>query len=159
MTDSDLALVHEGMQAGEKFQAPEERRRKLTALSARVGVWGIIAGLSSIALGALAPGVAFEMAGLGFLAGGVGAIGTSILVLKDLKRAPLPLKLAAFVGVPFGGSLIAFACGAILGWPYSMRFVALAVPAGAILGVVLMVLLLTGFLSHAFSGQGSEWED
>ena len=78
MTDTDLVLVHEGRQVEETSPVPEERRRKLTALSARVGVWGIIAGLSSIALGALAPGAAFGLAGFGFLAGGLGAVGTSI---------------------------------------------------------------------------------
>jgi hypothetical protein len=95
MTDSDLVLVHEAVEAGKSSLAPEERRR----------------------------------------------------------------KLSAFVGVPFGGSLLAFACGAILGWPFPMRFFALAIPVGAILGVVLMVPLLTGFLSHAFARHGSEWED
>jgi hypothetical protein len=159
MTDSDLVLIEGDGNSGRVSLTPEDRRRRLTAISARVGVWGIIGGLSSIAIGFMSPGVALGAAGLGFLAGGIGAIGTSILVAKDLKRAPVPLKLAAFVGVPFGASLIAFACGTFLGWPFSQRLFAYAIPTGAILGVVLMILLLTGFLSHAFSGRGSEGED
>ena len=159
MTDSDLVLRHGETDTGKYSLSSEDKRRKLTAISARVGVWGIIAGLTSIAFGPAIPVGTLGLAGLGFLAGGVGAIGTSILVLKDLKRAPLPLKLAAFVGFPFGASLIAFSCGVVLGWPFPLGLLGLAIPVGAILGVTLMVLLLAGFLSHAFSQGGSGWED
>lgn len=158
MTDSDLVLRGDG-DAGGTSLTVEERRRKLIAISARVGVWGIIGGLASLTVGSLAPGAALQLAGFGFLAGGLGTIGTSILVLKDLKRATLPLKLATFVGFPFGASLIVFGVGDLLRWAFPWQLVALAVPAGVFLGVVLMILLFTGFLSHAFSGRTSEWED
>jgi hypothetical protein len=158
MTNSDLVFLEDG--SDRHAIAPEDRRKRLIAISARAGVWGIIGGLTCIIVGAAVTGVAFGVAGLGFLAGGIGAVSTSVLVAKDLKRASWPLKLAAFVGVPFGVCLIAFATGGILGWPLFPRIlVNLAVPAGAILGVVLMILLLAGFLSHAFFPAGTSWED
>ena len=143
--------------------SPEEKRRKLTAISARVGVWGIIGGLGSMLLGAFSPGLAINLMGFGFAAGGIGAIGTSILVAKDLKRAPLPLKLATFVGFPFGASLLIFGASQLILPPGGFRLVALAIPVGMVLGVALMILLLAGFFSHAFfnkdSGLESDWED
>jgi hypothetical protein len=158
MKDSDL--IHLEKASVRYAASPEERRKKLIAISSRLGVWGIIGGLCSIIVGALAPGVAFQVAGLGFLAGGVGAVATSVLVAKDLRSASWPLKLAAFVGIPFGVCLIAFASGGMLGWPLFPRvFVDLAARTGAILGVTLMILLFTGFLSHAFFSSGTRWED
>lgn len=145
--------------------SPEEKRRKLTAISARVGVWGIIGGLGSLLLGPLSPGLAINLMSLGFAAGGIGAIGTSILVAKDLKRARLPLKLATFVGFPFGASLLIFGAGQLILSPGSLRLVSLAIPAGLLLGLTLMILLLAGFFSHAFFNRDpdfdpeSDWED
>jgi uncharacterized membrane protein YfcA len=74
--------------------------------------------------------------------------------------APRPLKLAAFVGILFGVGLIAFASGGILGWPlFPGVFLDLAVPTGAILGVTLMILPFTGFLSRWFFPFDERWED
>jgi hypothetical protein len=167
MTRSDLVFLDREENRGTALTPERWRERltalsareRLTALSARVGVWGVITGLGSIALGAVAPVAAIGLAGIGFFAGGLGAIGTSILVARDLRKASLPLKLAAFVGLPFGASLITFVCGAFWRWPLPIGLVSWSVPVGAILGVTLMVLLLTGFLSHAFSAPGSDWED
>ena len=97
MADSDLVHRRE-KNAGLVSLDPEDRRRRLIAISARVGVWGIIGGLSSIAVGFLSPGVALNFAALGFCAGGVGAIGTSVLVLGELKRAPPPPQARHFRG-------------------------------------------------------------
>jgi len=158
MTDSDL--IHFENVGGRHPVFPEEKRRKFTAISARIGVWGVITGLGSIAVGFLAPGAALGLAGVGFLAGGLGAIATSVLVARDLRKASWPLKLAAFVGAPFGACLVAFAGGTLLGWPFlQIPLVAWAVPVGAVLGVTLMILLLTGFLTHALSRPDSGWED
>ena len=157
LTDSDLAFLQRG-KGGKLSLASEEWRRKLTSVSARLGVWGIIGGLCSIIVGPISPGFGLGLAGLGFLVGGIGAIGTSVLVAKDLRRAPLTLKLAALVGFPFGVSLIAFAVGVLWRWPTAIGFMTLAIPVGAILGVTLMILLVTGLLFHAFSMRDSQWE-
>jgi hypothetical protein len=157
MTDSKL--VQRSLDGRLDLVSVEEKRRKLFAISARVGVWGVIAGLGSMALAGLAPDLAVVLSGEGFLVGGLGAIGTSILVVRDLKGASLPLKLAAFVGIPFGASLVAFAGTFMLGWPLPMRLVGIALPVGVITGVTLMVLLLAGFISHAVSDSAPDWED
>ena len=115
----------------------------------------LLPGLGSIALGAAMPLAATQFAGAGFFAGGLGAMATSILVAKDLRKASLPLKLAAFVGLPFGASLVALFVERSGAYPFPCTLVSLSVPVGAILGVTLMILLLTGFLSHAFSGSRS----
>lgn len=159
MTDSDLISLSNDDDGSSTALSPEEKRRKLTAFSARVGVWGIIGGLGSILLAPLGVGFALNLASLGFLAAGIGAVGTSILVAKDLKRAPLPLKLATFVGFPFGACLFLFGAGQLLLPPGAFRLVSLAVPAGALLGVTLMILLLAGFFSHAFFNRETDWED
>lgn len=164
MTDSDLISL--STDGGNSIAlSPEDRRRKLTAISARIGVWGIIGGLGSLLVGPLFPGLALNLMSFGFLAGGIGAIGTSILVTKDLKRASLPLKLATYVGFPFGASLLIFGAGQLILPPGSFRLVALAIPAGMLLGLTLMILLLAGFFSHAFFNRDpdldpeSDWED
>ena len=151
-----------GYRSGEETRPvlfSEEQRRKLTAVSARVGVWGVIGGLGSILLAPLSPVLAINLMGAGFLAGGLGAMGTSFLVARDLKRASLPLKLASFVGFPFGASLAIFGATQLFQLPFLFPFAALTIPAGLFLGVTLMILLLTGFLSHAFSKRGSDWEE
>lgn len=157
MSESELATrdIDERL----KLVSAEERHRKLIAISARVGVWGVIAGFASIGLSVISPLLAVGLSGVGFIAGGLGAMGTSILVARDLKQASLPLKLAAFVGIPFGVSLITFAGTLMLGWPLPTGLVGIAAPTALILGVTLMILLLAGFLSHAFSDPGSDWED
>ena len=157
MTDSNL--VQGNRDEGLDLVSAEEKRRRLISISARVGVWGVIAGLGSIALAGLAPDLAVVLSGGGFLLGGLGAIGTSMLVLKDLGRASHPLQLAALVGIPFGASLVAFAGTFMLGWPFPMRLVGFALPAAVILGVTLMILLLAGFISHAFSDSEVDGED
>ena len=159
MSDSELVQLL-GDEGRRHPTSPDERRSKLIAISARVGVWGIIGGLCSIILGPMLPAAGLGAAALGFMAAGAGSIGTAILVVKDLKKASWPLKLAAFVGIPFGASLILAAGGLLLGWPlFPMGLAALALPAGVILGVILMILLITGFLSHAFLPPNSEWGD
>ena len=62
----------------------EEIRRKLTAVSARVGVWGIIGGLGSILLAPLSPVLAINLMGAGFLAGGLGAL--SLIHISEPTR-------------------------------------------------------------------------
>ena len=158
MTRADLVFLNRDKGESTALTG-EESRRKLTALSARVAVWGVITGLGSIALGAAMPLAAINLAAAGFFAGGVGAMATSVLVAKDLGKASWPLKLAAIVGLPFGASLVAFVCGGIWSLPLPVSLISLSVPVGAILGVALMILLLTGFLSHAISGSRSEWDD
>ncbi|MBT8398787.1 MAG: hypothetical protein HKO65_08950 [Gemmatimonadetes bacterium] len=158
MTKADLVFLDKLGKREDSFSL-EVRRRKLIALSARIGVWGVITGLASIAFGALAPLAAISLAGIGFFAGGLGAMGTSVLVVKDLRRASWPLRLAAVLGLPFGACLVTFVCGAFWQWPLPIALVSLSVPVGAILGVMLMILLLTGLLSHGLSGPRTGWED
>jgi hypothetical protein len=158
--------------------SPEEIRRRRVALSARVGVWGIIGGLGafiaspilySIGVGSVLPSPVLTVIGLGiasasFGIAGLGTMATSVLVMKDLKRASWPLKLASIVGLPFGLSLALGGFGALLGLPpLGLRLpfwlMSLTVPAGMMLGVTLMILLLAGFFSHAFFNRSSTWED
>jgi hypothetical protein len=158
MSDIDLVGFHDEKESPPVLSS-QEQRRKLTAVSARVGVWGIIAGLGSLLLAPLSPVLAINLMGAGFLAGGLGAMGTSVLVAKDLNRASLPLKLATFVGFPFGTSLAIFGATQLFQLPFLFPIVALTIPAGLFLGVTLMILLLTGFLSHAISNWESDWEE
>jgi len=130
----------------------EVKRRKLTVVTARVGVWGVIGGLGGVILASVIPGVGLLGASLGFLAGGLGVIGTSLLVLRDAGKASMPLRLAAVVGLPFGGSLSLLALGLFLGFSLPGGLMRLAGPGTLALGIILVLLLLVGFVSHAFSG-------
>jgi len=52
MSDSELVQLL-GDEGRRHPTSPDERRSKLIAISARVGVWGIIGGLCSIILGVI----------------------------------------------------------------------------------------------------------
>jgi len=149
---SSLSQVDDGRQVP---AIPGEGRRRLIAISSRVGVWGIIGGLLSGGLGFVAPRVSMITAAIGFFLGGLGSIAASLLVCRDLKSASLPLKLAALVGLPFGASLLAVVATFFLGFPGWTPLISLAAPAAVVLGIVLVVLLVTGLVWHGLS-QSSE---
>jgi hypothetical protein len=158
MTHSDLIFIDSRRSKGEALFS-EEGRRKLIAISARTGVWGIIVGFVSLLVASSLQGVATMLAGFGFLAGGLGALATSLLVMKDLRRASLPLKLAAILGIPFGMSLVLLMGGTLLHWSLPLWLVSWAVPGTAIMGATIMILLMAGFITLALSGGRFQWED
>jgi hypothetical protein len=155
MTTSDLVYLNRE-ESPRSSLTMEEGRRRLIAVWARAGVWGMIVGFGSILFGSVAPILAFFAAGTGFFVGGLGTLGTCVLVLKHYRKASVPLRLAAVVGLPFGASLMMFVSGAMWGWPLPVIVVALSIPTAAILGPTMMLLLLIGFLVHAITGRGSE---
>ncbi len=122
----------------------------LIRITSRLGVWGLIA--------ALVPPMATELGGpmwlasltpmvvAGLVASGIGTMAASVLVLRAAPAGSRPLKLAASAGVPFGFLLVLG--GAMILAPLS-RFanvVDAAGPVVLVLGVLIVVSLVIGFL-------------
>ena len=128
------------------------RHARLIAVSARLGVWGLVVALASPFAQALEGPFwlqnAMWLMSAGLLTSGVGTVAASVLVLRTLPPGSSPLKVAAFAGIPLG-VLIGCLGGAVLA-PLSgfADVVSASGPLALLLGVLVVVSLLVGFLQR-----------
>ena len=143
-----------------RVKLTDAQSRRVTIYS-RMGLWGLTLGLLPpiyyLLEGPRLPWSVFGSAaisGLGFLVGGFGALGASILVSRRLKGLFRPLKAATFIGMPFGLSTMILGflllgeawlpswwfLGTVLDWTVFTSF---------FLGLALAVLLIGSFVIEA----------
>lgn len=126
-------------------------------LTSRVGLWGVAIGLVPLAADILTSTWlwTFEsvVTEVGFVVGGAGILATALLVLREVGRGLRPVKLAALAGVPLGAALMLMGAALLLEtvFPPTLLMVQVfmaAIPASALLAVLVLVLLVVEFLSR-----------
>jgi len=129
--------------------APAHRSRSI-ALAARLGAWGFVAALIPPFAQALnGPRWLADLAmlsALGLLASGVGIVAASVLVIRALPSGVSALKAAAVVGIPFGGALCLGGIAILAPLSRFADVVDASGPLVLLLGVLVVVTLLIGFL-------------
>lgn len=140
---------------------------RLLRIASRVGAWGLGLGIGITLLSPMLPGaiVTVPLSGAALVLGGLGAVVTSVLVLRR-KETRLVWKIAGGLGIPFGTSY------SILGlwWLLSMAswmagdplttpaLIKLAFASAGISGFVLMVIFGLDVARFVFKGLTREAE-
>jgi len=137
--------------------ARTDRSATQIKVGARLGVWGLVGGIGIVTAGTLgAPltfGAAMALMGAGLICSGVGTAIASIGVLRRTGRAPRPIRTAAIAGVPLGGVLALLGLTSLTQWPPLVAVVNGLTPAAGLLGAVVVVLLMVGFVLPGFGPQ------
>ena len=143
-----MSVPAENARAGEG--AVTQRRATWLKITARMGVWGLIAATTP-AVGELI-GVPFDpsltgpIGAAGLLTSGAGVLLSSALVLRALPPGLRPLKLAAIAGIPFGLALISGAAAVLRPLGPFADVIDAAGPVVLVAGVVLVLLLIIAFV-------------
>lgn len=128
-------------------------RRESSALlraSSRAGVWGFVGGFGVMIAGILGAPISLETAmvlmGAGVAVSGLGTLTASWVAYRRVVERGGLVKAAALVGMPLGVSLVLLGLTSAFRWPALVSIVNAVTPAAAILGTVLLVLLVAGFV-------------
>ncbi len=123
---------------------------RLMRVSSRLAVWGFVGGFGAMmaqVFGApISLGLAIALMGGGVLVSGLGTATASFLAYRRLARTRGLLKTASMVGMPLGASLVLLGLTALFQWSPLVAVVNAIVPAAVVLGGLVIVLLMVGFI-------------
>lgn len=126
------------------------RRGRWIKITARMGVWGMILAttpaLAELVGVHMDPSLTGPVGAAGLFTSGTGVILTSVLVLRALPPGLGPLKLAAVAGIPFGLALISGGAAVVRPLGAFADAIDAAGPIVLIIGIVLVLLLIIGFI-------------
>ena len=86
------------------------------------------------------------LSALGLVGSGIGIVATSVLVIRALPSGASALKAAALTGLPFGGALCLGGIAILAPLSRFADVVDAGGPLVLLLGVLVVVMLLIGFL-------------
>jgi hypothetical protein len=133
---------------------------RMIELGARSAVWGLVGGLglmTAFTVGApISLGAAIMGMGAGLLMSGLGTVTASLGVFRRSRPCPRLIRVSAVVGLPLGGALSLLGMTSLSLWPALTGIVNGLTLAAGVLGTLVVVLLILGFVLGSTVGLEEE---